>query len=189
MSGGTVQEGDFRLGFGASADRLNGKGKRLPVGLKLVDFVVEEKERTLLVEIKDPSEPGIPPQHRARQRASFQERLLGNELIAHELVPKARDSYLFLHLMARDANPFVYVVLLGMRAFPSEDALLLGFKERLLRRLRQEADQPWKRRYVRDCLVLTERLWPKAFPKYALSRVSSTRHSGRDPRPPGNAGT
>ena len=96
-----------------------------------------------------------------------------NELIANELVPKARDSYCYLHLMKQDNKPLIFVVLLGLSTFPNEKALLAGFKDRLLSRLRKEADKPWKRQYVKDCVVLTENNWNKIFPQHKLNRIEA----------------
>ena len=180
MTDENVCEGGFCFGFTGSVDRLDEPGRRQPVGLSLVDFVVEQRERFLLIEVKDPSDPGIPPEHRARQQKKFQQKLRSDELIARSLVPKARDSYLFLHLMKRDTKPFVYVVLLGLSACGVEPALLVAFKDRLLGRLRREADRPWERRYVRDCIVLTEASWSSAFPDYRLSRASAAPRGRRE---------
>lgn len=76
-------------------------------------------------------------------------------------------------LMKRDEKPFLYVVLLGLDAFTKESALLVGFKDRLLKRIRQEAASPWVRSYVRDCIVVTLNTWGTNFPEYTVSRVVS----------------
>ena len=167
----SFREGSFELTFDAPADRLDAPGRTQPEGMKLVDLVVEQAESILLVEIKDPSSPEIPDRARASRLAAFAESMRGEELIAHGLVPKARDSYCFLHLMRRDTKPMIYVVLLGLEAHEHEAALLLGFKDRLLKRLRHEADRPWKRQYIKDCVVLTEKRWPEVFPEHELRRV------------------
>jgi len=166
-----IKEGSLELAFDAPAHRLDDPGRARPEGMKLVDIVVEQDVRILLVEIKNPSSPEIPKAHRASQRADFAKKIRGRELIAHDLVPKARDSYCFLHLMRQDKKPMIFVVLLGLSAYPDEAALLLGFKDHLLKRLRQETDQPWARRYVQDCVVLTEEQWSGVFPEYRLRRV------------------
>jgi hypothetical protein len=106
-----------------------------------------------------------------RDRANFVKKVQNDTLIAQELTPKARDSYSYLHLMKRDGKPKIYAFLLGADKLTLDPALLLGFKDRLLSRLRQEADQPWERHYVSDCLVLTEKTWALAFPQYPMTRV------------------
>ena len=141
-----------------------------------MDFVLEEDDRLIMVEVKDPSckAKGVTPDAEAavaKERAEFVKKIQRDTLIAQELTPKARDSFTYLHLMGRDSKPLLYAFLLGADKLSLDPALLLGFKDRLLARLRQESDQPWARRYVADCIVLTENNWPTTFPQYPLARL------------------
>ena len=163
-------EGELEFDFSAalSAENLDAGGQRgQPTGMKLVDFVVKETDRTLLIEVKDPSEAGASP----AERAKFAKAMRQNTLISEVLVPKARGSYTFLHLMKRDDNPFLSVGLLGLDTFTNEAALLLGFKDRLLKRIRHEGKEAWVRQYVTDCVVVTTTTWPDHFPAYPLTRT------------------
>ena len=137
--------------------------------MKLVDFVVEEPDQTLLIEVKDPSQSAAT----VAGKKSFTASMLHDGLINNRLVPKARDSYTFLHLMERDKKRFLFVVLLGLEALKNERALLMGFKDRLLGRIRHEAREPWRRYYVDDCVVVTLETWPDHFPDYVVSRTVS----------------
>jgi hypothetical protein len=102
----------------------------------------------------------------------------GKTLIHEELVPKARDSYTFLHLMDRIRDrPLILIFLLGLET--TEPALLGPFKDKLLQRLRKEADRPWLIKYVTDCVVLTPSSWPDKFPQYPLRVLPSS-----TPEPP-----
>ena len=107
-----MREGELQFEFSGatSVERLDVQGQPRPQGMALVDFVVEEHSRTLLIEIKDPSQQPVPDTERRRFIRAMQHQTLIHE----ELVPKARDSYTFLHLMERDTQPFVYVVVLGL---------------------------------------------------------------------------
>src|SRR5215831_18246032 len=107
-----MREGELQFEFSGatSVERLDVQGQPRPQGMALVDFVVEENSRTLLIEIKDPSQQPVPETERRRFIRDMQHQALIHE----ELVPKARDSYTFLHLMERDTQPFVYVVVLGL---------------------------------------------------------------------------
>lgn len=170
-------EGEFKFDFtGAiSVQKLDDKNKKLPQGMQLVDFIVEEKDQVLFVEIKDPSckpKKDTPEAHAAleKQRLEFVKKIKNDELIANELTPKARDSYCYLHLMERDGKEIVYTFLLGAEKLTLDPALLITFKERLLRQTMQECDQPWKRQYVADCVVVTEKTWGATF-AYALERM------------------
>ena len=173
-----MTEGEFEFDFGtAKVDRPD-KINPIPQGMQLVDFLIEESGRLIMLEVKDfPSTPksNDPKAKKAleKSRDDFLEKIRTGRLIADELTPKARDSYTYLHLMRRDTRRILYVFLLGTENLTPEPSLLLGgFKERLEARLKQETDQPWVRPYVSDCLVLTEQTWSLAFPNYPLRRVS-----------------
>ncbi len=172
-----MQEGELLFDFSKAikSEKLDAPGKPLPEGMQFVDVVVEEDERLLLIEVKDPSAKpkGAGPRATAaiqKERNAFLKKLRDDSLISKELTPKARDSYAFLHLMGRDGKRMRFVFLLGAAEMKLEPALLLGFKDRLLARLRKETDRAWVKAYVTDCLVLTETTWAMAFPKYSLTR-------------------
>ena len=150
-------------------DVLDKQGVQLPVGMALVDFVIMEEHQTFLVEIKDPSNSRA----QAKERAKYIKRLQNDSLITEELTPKARDSYTFLHLMEKDSKPFVYVVLVGLDAYRNEEALLLGFKDRLLKRIFCETELPWKRKYIQDCIVVSIEQWNKRFQNWSVSRLTN----------------
>ena len=139
-----LSERDIQIDFqsASSARKFDEKGFKSPQGMKLVDFVVYERNRTLLIEVKDPSNPNP----KARQDG-FEEEFRSNTLIAQELVPKARDSYTFEHLMARDAKPFIFVVLIGTEKLTLTTAEIVEFKDRLLARLRKETNVEWAHQY------------------------------------------
>jgi hypothetical protein len=166
-------EGSLRLDFSGclNAEHFDQQGQERPEGMKAVDYVVEETERLLLVELKDPSDPQTPP----AEREKFLERMKTKEMIYHELVPKARDSYCYLHLMKRDSKPCVYLVCIGSESLSLDPALLMNFKGRLLARLKQETDEPWVREYVGDCIVVTIQNWATYFPKYKIARITPER--------------
>ena len=164
------QEGELLFDFQGclSAEKLDRQRVSLPHGMSLVDFVVEESDRKLLIEVKDPSQRSVPQ----NQKGKFAEKLRSSQLIDQKLVPKCRNSYCFLHLMEQDTKPFLYIVVLGTRALPTVGlGELIEFRKRLLVRLGKESDLPWKRPYVRDCVVLTEDTWTRHFPLYPLGRV------------------
>jgi len=154
-------------------DRLNWseldkQGVKLPVQMKFVDLVIEREKDILLVEIKDPSHSRCTDQERKR----YFKRLSDNSVLTQELTPKARDSYLYMHLMERDLKPFKYVVLLGLDAFNPEHqkAIMFGFKDRLLADIREESFEAWKRKHIADCVVLSVESWNKTFPDWPLRR-------------------
>jgi hypothetical protein len=133
------------------------KGRIRPEGMKLVDFVVEQPSGvTLLIEQKDLSAHAVP----AQEHAVFQQQLEHDTWIKHSLVPKARDSYAFLHLMLRDNCEFDYIVVIGSERVSLDSALLSSFHARLVNNLRQEtSDGPWRRRYLRRVKVVKSEEW------------------------------
>ncbi len=151
-----------------SWSELDKQGVKLPVRMKFVDLVIEREHDILLVEIKDPSHSKSPDE----QRNSYLKRLRDNSVLTDELTPKARDSYLYLHLMERDGKPFKYVVLLGLDAFDPniQKAVMTGFKDRLMADIRQESFEAWKRKHITDCVVLSIESWNKVFPDWSVHR-------------------
>lgn len=147
---------------------LDKQGVKLPVRMKFVDLVIERDDDILLIEIKDPSHSKCPD----KERNSYLKRLVDNSVLTDELTPKARDSYLYLHLMERDGKPFKYVVLLGLDAFDPniQKAVMTGFKDRLLADIRQESFEAWKRKHITDCVVLSVESWNKVFPYWSVHR-------------------
>lgn len=148
--------------------KLDEPGEARPIGMALVDFVIVERERIIMVEVKDPSDQGAPE----RERHSFVRRLSGDEYLAGRLIPKARDSYCYLHLMGLDEKPILFVLLLGLERTPVEAAQLLATKERILSKLRWESDRPWSHPYVKDCAVVTVDGWRRYLPKYPIKRCA-----------------
>lgn len=161
----------FDFPDGLSWGELDKQGVKLPVKMKFVDLVIERERDILLVEIKDPSTS----RSNDKDRNSYLKRLINNSVLADELTPKARDSYLYLHLMERDHKPFKYVVLLGLDAFDPEQqkAVMFGFKDRLLADIRKESFEAWKRKHIADCIVLSVESWNQQFPEWKLRRDPS----------------
>ena len=148
---------------------LDEQGKQLPIGMALVDLVIERDADCLLVEIKDPSHTKSPE----KEQKKYLKRLRDDSVLKNELTPKARDSYTYQHLMKRDAKPFVYVVLLGLDAFSNEiqRGVLNNFSDRLYGSLRNESHEPWKRTHVTQCLVMSIDAWNDRFTKWPVKRV------------------
>ena len=161
----------FSFPDGLSWSELDKQGVKRPVQMKLVDLVIERENDVLLVEIKDPSISTCPE----KERNSYLKRLENNSVLSQELTPKARGSYLYLHLMERDSKPFKYVVLLGLDAFDSDrqKALMFGFKDRLLADIREESFEAWKRKHIADCVVLSVESWNQQFPEWQVRREAT----------------
>lgn len=158
----------FNFPDGLNWSELDKQDVKLPVQMKFVDLVIERENDILLIEIKDPSHS----RSQDKDRNAYLKRLSDNSVLTQELTPKARDSYLYLHLMERDSKPFKFVVLLGLDAFDPDrqKAIMFGFKDRLLTGIREESFEAWKRKHIADCAVLSVESWNQFFPDWPLRR-------------------
>jgi uncharacterized protein YihD (DUF1040 family) len=161
---------EFNFPEGLEWNELDRQGVKLPVRMKFVDLVIERERDILLIEIKDPSHSKSPDENRNQ----YLKGLADNSILTQELTPKARDSYLYLHLMEKDEKPFKYIVLIGLDAFDPEKqkAVLAGFKDRLMADIRCESFEAWKRKHISDCVVLSVDTWNKTFPDWPVSRIA-----------------
>ena len=158
----------FNFPDGLNWSELDRQRVKLPVRMKFVDLVIEREKDILLVEIKDPSHS----RSKDKDRNAYLQRLSDNSVLTQELTPKARDSYLYMHLVERDHKPFKYVVLLGLDSFDPErqKGIMFGFKDRLLADIREESFEAWKRKHIADCVVLSVESWNKNLPDWPLCR-------------------
>ena len=158
-------EGIWEFNFGTTnVARLDRQNVPLPKGMRLVDFAVERDDDILLFEVKDPSGPKVPEAERARFAARFR------DIVDANLVPKARDSYCYLHLMKNDAKPMSFIAVIGSDSLP--DRSFLGpMQDRLGEKLRQESDRPWERRYVRVGIIVPLDRLSKCIPRIRHRRT------------------
>ena len=138
-----------------------------PRGVLPVDFVIEGDDELVLVEVKDPSASAASKENRKQ----FVGKMKAKTLTHQELVPKARTSYGFLHLMARDTKRMRYVVVIGTENLSIQPALLSTSTDRLRLRLAQETDTAWKRPYVANCMVVSVADFSKALKGCSARRI------------------
>lgn len=169
----SFEEGELQLSFGDEwdAEHFDRPGVSFPQGVSPVDFIAEGPDELVLVEVKDPFAAQVPTRH----LQDFVEKMKSKELTHQELAPKARTSYGFLHLMARDTKPMRYVVVIATERLSLQPPLMTELAERLRARLAQEADTPWKRTYISDCNVVSVEDLGKALPGCSASRMAAYR--------------
>lgn len=169
----TLTEGEITISFPKSLvrDKLDDKGRRIPSGMSLADHVIYTENILYILEIKDFSCSTAPEPRKKADLKSLQ----GNEYISDRLTPTARDSYTFLHLMDRIDRQIVFVVLLGLEDFDSlnKREFLENYKERLITNIRKEADDPWKREHINDCIVCNLEKWNEKFPQWPVQRMAA----------------
>ncbi|MGO9123042.1 MAG: hypothetical protein ACLQPD_36155 [Desulfomonilaceae bacterium] len=139
----------------------------VPNVMKKVDFLVEEQDRILLVELKDISDTATT----RTNRENFIRNLKSKNLIHQTLVPKCRDTWTFLHLMDLDDKPILYIVVITLYENDPRPAVFGGLMSELSKRLRKEATKAWQRRYVSRCVILNLNGWNKSFPRYRAQRI------------------
>lgn len=163
-----LREGQLEFDFAdcVKATRMDGSDSPMPETMRKVDFIIEEQDRVLLVEVKDPSDTHTSQ----RNREKFIRRLNSGQLINENLVRKCRDTYTYLHLMEKDSKPFTYVVLISLYEHKAKKDLFGPLQDKLRKRLRKEGRQPWKRRYVAACIVVNMAKWNELFPYPAARR-------------------
>ena len=164
-----LKEGELEFTFGGAwqAEKFDQPGASWPKGIAPVDFIAEGQAELVLMEVKDPSASAIP----AQNRQDFIAKMQTKELIYEELVPKARSSYGFLHLMARDTKPMRYVVVIGTETLSIQPILLMHLTTRLRARLMQETNTAWKRQYISNCSVVSVADLGKALSGCSASRI------------------
>ena len=167
----TFVEGEIQFAFTDDwhAEQFDREGFSWPKGVSPVDFVAERQNATVLMEVKDPSASTVPAANADR----FVKKMQTKELTHNELVPKARSSYGFLHLMKRDSKPMRYVVVVGTENLSIQPALLLNLTDRLRQRLLRETDVPWERKYMSNCIVVPVEDVGKAVPGCTAQRIQT----------------
>ncbi len=164
-----LQEGELEFTFGDAweAEEFDRKGASWPHQMNPVDFIAEGKKDIVLVEVKDPSHSKAPD----NERQEFIEKMRTKPWVHEHLVPKARTTYSFLHLMERDTKPMRYVVVIGIERLSIEPPLLMNLTDRLTARLRNETGEAWKREYMSSCIVVGIEDLDKALPGCSVKRL------------------
>ncbi len=163
----TLREGDLELDVpsGVTAWKFDGATHQLSHCMKAVDFVIEESNKRIFVEIKDGDASNVPPQG----RANFVRRLQRGEL-DQDLYYKCRDSFLYGYCAEWTALPTVYYVVLALESLTSAD--LTARTTMLESKLPLTAPEgvSWTP-YVERCQVFNLATWNRYLPQYPLRRV------------------
>ncbi len=163
-----LEEGDLRIDFPRQthARKFDDASHGLSHCMKAVDFVVEEDDRILFIELKDPDHP------RATEaaRKQFVEKFLSARL-DEELTRKFRDSLLYLWACGSIDKPVHYWIVVALEDLTEAD--LLAQTDCLKRRLPIHGPPSgvWQKRIVDECVVFNIRTWVQSLPCYPLRRV------------------
>jgi len=130
--------------------------------MKRVDIIIEQDDKVIFLEIKDPDMPGAANPNKLKQD------LQGGILIP-ELAGKYRDSLLFIRLRGGYDKPINYVVLISMASL--DDALVLN-KTDVLRSAIPISHQQWKENSADSCVILKLDAYKRAFGDGSVWRAS-----------------
>ncbi len=157
------EELEFSFPAGSSARKFDTQGESQPLGMKRVDFILENNGRMLFIEVKD-----VSTRTKQKSKKGINEQIQIKDWLTGAFVEKARDSYTILHLLAEDKAPIDYIVLI-VTDNPLDAPLLLSWKETLLSRLRKEGSKAWVIEYVKNVQVLDLDRFRK-IPGFSVSR-------------------
>ncbi len=156
---------ELRIPEGVHAERMDDeKAHGLSHCMKAVDFVVEEQDRVLFIEFKDPDHPHA----KNKDRKKFEEFLQSGGLVS-DLVGKYRDSFLYRWAEGKGVERVVYCVLIAMERL--EKAQLLAMTDELKRRLPVQGPKRWRRQIAVDAKVFNLASWNTYFARYPVTRI------------------
>jgi hypothetical protein len=138
--------------------------------MSAVDFLVEEEDFLLLVEVKDAQHS----EAREADREAFAQRFRSSEMTKHDLPRKYRDTFLYLYGQDRISKPIRYVVLLEVDNVGKPE---LHNQMELLRRYlpaNGPDGKPWPQPFVEDCVLVDLRTWRAFFPQFPVRRIEVT---------------
>ncbi|HPE69744.1 MAG TPA: hypothetical protein P5560_10040 [Thermotogota bacterium] len=163
-----LREGALELTLpnGVQGKKFDGPSHGLSHCMKAVDFILEEPDRILFVELKDPDHPHA----NSRNRKAFRNQLYSGVIVG-DLVGKFRDSFIYRWAESAPDKPRGYYVLLA--ASELDKAMLLILTEELKRNLPVEGSTPgtWKRQMAAHCGVFNLATWNEHLPEYSVKRV------------------
>ena len=165
----TLTEGNLQITFPRHVNVRhfdNPDSHGLSQYMKSVDFIVEENDRILFIEFKDPDDPRA----RAEAREKFVDNFRSGKL-TEDLKYKYRDSFLYEWASNNIGKPVYYWVLVGMEKVTEAD--LLARTDDLKRRLPVLGPRSgvWTRQIVADCMIFNVQTWNRHLPDFPVSRL------------------
>ena len=137
--------------------------------MKRVDFIIETADTIIFIEIKDPDNPKARPVNVSQ----FLQQLRSNSLITNALVPKARDSFLYNHLLNRlpPGKARIYIVLIACANLLPPELLALTDSLKQHLPLVGPFKQTWSQLYFDSCFVTNFSRWNRTFPQFPVTRI------------------
>ena len=166
----TLREGNLQIAFprGVKVRKFDDQNSHgLSHCMKAVDIVVEEHDKVLFMEFKDPEHPCSKEDNREKFRENFESGRLDEELKY-----KYRDSFLYEWAAGNiDTRKIHYCVLVAIdNLTPAELSVRADYLKRKLP-LKGPPCGIWKRRIAESCAVFNIRTWNKHLPHYPVTRI------------------
>ena len=164
----TLREGNLQITFpqGAKARKFDDPTSHGLSCMKAVDFIVEEADRVLFIELKDPEHPCAKEERREKFIEKFRSGALDEDLKY-----KYRDTFLYQWASGSVDKPIYYWVIIAMNKLTEAD---LSARTDELRRklpLNGPSSEQWKQPIVMGCMVFNFDTWNRHQPRFPLSRI------------------
>ena len=145
--------------------------------MKAVDFIVEDDERVLFIEFKDPDHPHA----RDKEKKKFIKRFKSGKLV-DDLKHKYRDSFLYEWMSGSVRKPVYYWILIGMDRLTELELMARTDDLKGKLPLRGPRSEAWTQPICAGCMIFNIRHLeskPAGFSRIADSTVNS--HTDRRP--------
>ena len=164
----TLREGNLQITFprGAKARKFDDPTSHGLSCMKAVDSIVEEADRVLFIELKDPEHPCAKEERREKFIEKFRSGALDEDLKY-----KYRDTFLYQWASGSVDKPIYYWVIIAMNKLTEAD---LSARTDDLRRklpLNGPSSGQWKQPIVMGCMVFNFDTWNRHQPRFPLSRI------------------
>ena len=164
----TLREGNLQITFprGAEARKFDDPESHGLSCMKAVDFIVEEADRVLFIEIKDPDDPNA----EEARREEFVQKFLSGRL-DKVLKYKYRDTFLYQWASGGINKPIYYWVIVALHRLTEVE--LSARTDDLKRKLplKGPSSGRWKRSIAAGCMVFNIATWNRHQPRFPLSRI------------------
>ena len=163
-----MTEGNLRIVFpdDVNVRKFDDPGAHGLTCMKAVDFVVEEAQRTLFIEFKDPEHP----EARRHEGENFIERFHSGR-IDEDLKYKYRDSFLYEWACDRVDKPIYYLVLVALGNLKKAELLIRTDSLKAKLPVDGPKSGKWQRPIVSGCAVFNIETWNRNIPAYPVERI------------------
>lgn len=165
----TLTEGNLQITFPRDANvrRFDSpESHGLTHCMKAVDFIVEDDNRVLFIEFKDPEHPRA----RDEDREIFIESFRSGKL-NEDLKYKYRDSLLYEWASGNSGKPIFYWILIGIDRLSEPELMVRTDDLRGKLPLRGPHYEAWTQPICAGCMMFNIRTWNRNLPDFPVLRI------------------